>query len=51
MKISILFLVILPLIICHISEEEIAKTIDEKIITCGSVLRIQNLATKFQYIK
>ncbi len=48
MKITILFLLILPLIICHISEEEIAQTINEKIITCGSAIRIQNLATKYQ---
>jgi hypothetical protein len=34
--------------LCHLSEEEITKTVDEKIITCGSVLRIQNIMTKFQ---
>ncbi len=33
---------------CHTSEEEIAKTVDEKKITCGSILRIQNIMTKFQ---
>jgi hypothetical protein len=31
----------------HLNEEEISKTVDEKIITCGSVLRIQNIMTKF----
>lgn len=32
----------------HLNEEEISKTVDEKIITCGSALRIQNIMTKFQ---
>jgi len=48
MKIPILILFLLPFILSHTSEEEIAQTIDEKIITCGSVLRIQNIMTKFQ---
>jgi hypothetical protein len=53
-KISFLFVLIISFnffiqIISHeVSEEEIAKTIDEKIITCGSVLRIQNQMTKFK---
>lgn len=29
------------------TEEEIAQSVDEKIITCGSAVRIQNLMTKF----
>ena len=31
-----------------ISEEEIKQTVDEKIITCGSSVRIQNVMTKFK---
>lgn len=50
MKIPLLFLIFIPFILTHTSEEEIAQTIDEKIITCGSVLRIQNIMTKFQYL-
>jgi hypothetical protein len=41
-------ILILNSISCHISEEEINKTVDEKKITCGSILRIQNIMTKFQ---
>ncbi len=31
----------------HISEDEIISAIDDKIITCGSILRIQNTMTGF----
>lgn len=31
-----------------ISEEDIAQTIEEKLITCGSAIRVQNVMTKFK---
>ena len=46
-------LLILPLLVllafttCHLSEEEIEKSIDEMIITYGSTLKVQNVMTKF----
>lgn len=49
MKIAIIFFIIFSVSLCHMSEEEIASTIDEKTITCGSALRIQNIMTKYQY--
>lgn len=32
----------------EINEEEIAQAVNEKVITCGSALRIQNVMTKFK---
>lgn len=32
---------------CHYSEDEINRIVDDKVITCGSALRIQNVMTKF----
>ncbi len=47
LKICLVFLLIQN-IYTHDSEEEISQSVDEKVITCGSALRIQNVMTKFK---
>jgi dolichyl-phosphate-mannose--protein O-mannosyl transferase len=50
MRISLfIFSSILLIARAHISENEINETVEKRIITCGSILRIQNVMTKFQY--
>jgi dolichyl-phosphate-mannose--protein O-mannosyl transferase len=41
------FCLILKKISSHLSEEEIQHTVEDRIITYGSILRIQNVMTKF----
>jgi hypothetical protein len=52
MKINFKFFILLCLfanILAHgMTEDEINKTVDDKIITCGSALRLQNVMTKFK---
>lgn len=51
MRISVVFgisLFILFSVKCHMTDEEIVSAVDQKTITCGSVLRIQNVMTKYQ---
>ncbi len=45
--IFILLTILIAINTHNISEEEITSTIDSKVITCGSILRIQNVMTKF----
>ncbi len=48
-KIFFIFLCLFIIINCHeITEDEINKTVDDRVITCGSPLRIQNVMTKFK---
>ena len=48
-KFSVVFLIIISTINSHgMSPDEIAQTVDDKTITYGSSLRIQNTMTKIQ---
>jgi hypothetical protein len=47
----IIFYYTLTLFLCHgMSEDEISQSVEEKIVTCGSAIRIQNVMTKFRYL-
>jgi hypothetical protein len=48
LKIIILLCLIINTFSHGITEDEIAEAVEDKIITCGSALRIQNVMTKFK---
>ena len=50
MSYKLLLLIILLNSITSIQEDEINETVDSKLITYGSILKIQNVVTKFLYL-
>jgi len=48
LKLFFLLCLIAEMFTHEMTEEEINKNVDDKIITCGSAVRIQNVMTKFK---
>ena len=46
---KLLIIIIILHSITNLQEDEINETIDNKLITYGSILKIQNVMTKFLY--